>query len=57
MHHLENIYFGFANLPLHLSSMLTTCVQSYAVSVAGRLVHFLLQALEFHIPMCGQHSG
>lgn len=35
MHHLESIYFGFVNLPLHLSSVLTTCVQSYAaVSLA-----------------------
>lgn len=35
MHHLENIHFGFVNLPLHLSPRLTTCVQSYAVGVAG----------------------
>lgn len=49
MHHLESVYFGFVNLPLHLSSMLTASSQSYAVSVAGCVVHFELQALEFHI--------
>lgn len=52
MHHLENIYFGFVNLPLHLSPTLTQCVHSYAVSVAGCVGRFQFQALGLHI-LCG----
>lgn len=52
MHHLENVYLGFVNLPPQLETALhadKVCVRSYAVSVAGCVAHFQFQALELHI--------
>lgn len=54
MHHLENVYFGFVNLPLH--STLTKCVHSYAVSVAWLCRALSLPDTRVTHSSCGQHS-